>query len=179
MTKREMTPWQRETAARLKEKYPADERTALVNEKGLAACGGIAFLYIVGRLIYCGFKGSLAVPELVLLFVMAAVMASVKRQEGITELPTVLNKRLDPAVMTLPKRMGWYLLDSLFYAGSYAVADLIFGITNGSGTVGGFISDFAIGMAVWFLLTMAMKESAIKRYRKMNAQLEAEENDLS
>ena len=31
MTKREMTPWQRETAARLKEKYPADERTALVN----------------------------------------------------------------------------------------------------------------------------------------------------
>lgn len=175
----ELTGWKKHSAQKMTETYPTDERTQRINEKGLAACGAVAFLYIAGRIIYCGFKGDLAVPELVLLFVMVIVLAAVNRQNQLHELPLVLGKRLDPSPRAKGKRIGLYALNSLIYAASWTAADALIGITGWEPFALGLIADFTIGFATWFFVDFFFYERKIKRYNSYMAQLEAEENDLS
>lgn len=165
-------------AARLRnQSAPTDERTAAVNEKGLAAAGAIAILYVVARLIWCGFHGELAVPELVLLFVMVLVMSAVKKQNGVYDMPRMFGVELDPAHVSLKKRMLYYAAESVIYAGSYTLVDFLLGITSWNRSIGGVIADFAIGFAVWMLITALLNEHAIKKCAAANAALDAEELD--
>ena len=65
---KKFTVKQQKLADKITQAYPVDERVSAVNDKGLAACGIIAIFYVIGRIIYVGIKGGLALPELVLLF---------------------------------------------------------------------------------------------------------------
>ncbi len=179
MKNTEMTGWKQRTAQRLSETYPTDERTQRVNEKGLAACGAVAYLYVAARIIYVGIRGSIAVPELVLLFLMMLVLFGVNRQNDVHELPLVLWRRLDPAPAAKGGRIARYALNALVYAGLFAIADLIFGINPVEQTAVQIAMDFAIGLAVWFLVDLIYYEHKIKQYNSYIAGLEAEENDLS
>ena len=179
MKKSELTGWKKETAEKLTAAYPGDERTARANEKGLAACGAVAFLYIVARLIYVGFHGELALPELVLLFIMFLVLGLVNRQNSVYELPRVLGKQLDPAPAAKGKRFMFYALNALLYSGSFAVADLIVDINHLKPMAFQIATDFAIGFATWFIVDVLYYEHKVKRYNGYMAKLEAEENDLS
>ena len=105
--------------------YKTDERTAQVNEKGLAACGVAAIFYVTFRIIYVGFHGELAVPELVLLFIMAAMMSLVKKKNHLHELPVLFGKRLDPAPEAFPKRLLLYVLSALRLSVAWSIQSTI------------------------------------------------------
>ena len=112
------------SAEQMVERYKADERTAQVNEKGLAACGVAAIFYVTFRIIYVGFRGGLAVPELVLLFVMAAMMSLVKKKNNLQELPVLFGRRLDPAPEAFPKRLLLYVLSALRLSVAWTLLDV-------------------------------------------------------
>ena len=171
------TEYKEKLAERLRKQYPMeDERTAAVNSQGLAAAGSIAILYAVGRMIYFGFRGELALPELILLFVMVIVIVAVQRQHGIFNLPRMFGKVLDPAVIGKKQRLKYYAGEAAIYAGSYSLLDYLTGITGWSRTVGGLLADFAIGFTVWLLGTYLINELRIRRYQQTAAALDAEEN---
>ena len=79
--------FRKKLAKKLRGAYETDERLDAVNTQGLAACGMIAILYVIVRIIYVGFHGGLALPELVLLFLMGLAIRKVNRQHKVHELP--------------------------------------------------------------------------------------------
>lgn len=91
-------------AKKLRGAYETDERLDAVNTQGLVACGMIAILYVIVRIIYVGVHGGLALPELVLLFLMGLAIWKVNRQHKVHKLPTVFGKVVDPS----PKARGIY-----------------------------------------------------------------------
>ena len=94
--------FRKKPAKKLRGAYETDERMGAVNTQGLAACGMIAILYVIVRIIYVGFHGGLALPELVLLFLMGIAIRKVNRQHKVHKLPTVFGKVVDPS----PKARG-------------------------------------------------------------------------
>ena len=155
---------------------PTDERTESVNMRGLAAAGCVAILYAVGRVLYVGFHGELALPELILLFIMVIVMVAAQRQSGIYNLPRLFGTLLDPAVVSRKKRICFYAAESLLYAGSYTLLDRLAGITSWNRTVGGLAADFAIGFTVWVIGTYLINEYQIRKYVQVKAKMDAEES---
>lgn len=69
--------------------------------------GMIAILYVIVRIIYVGFHGGLALPELVLLFLMGLAIRKVNRQHKVHKLPTVFGKVVDPSPKARGKRLGF------------------------------------------------------------------------
>lgn len=156
--------------------YKTDERTAQVNEKGLAACGVAAIFYVTIRIIYVGFHGELAVPELVLLFVMVAMMSLVKRKNHLHELPVLFGKRLDPSPEAFPKRLLLYVLSALRLSVAWTLMDVFANITGLDSvplTVG---LDLTLGTLIFALFDMLINEKQIRAYRSEQAKLDAEEN---
>ncbi|MBR5371613.1 MAG: hypothetical protein IK130_05295 [Oscillospiraceae bacterium] len=164
---------------KLTQKYPVDERTAQVNEKRLAVCGVVAIFYVVVRIIYVGFHGELAVPEIVLLFLMLICMIGVDRQNEVHTLPQFMGKPLDPSPAARGKRIGIYLLTGLGLAGSWTAMDYFGSIVGWTDRTLGTIADFAIIGTVCFVLNFIVEERKVKSYNRYMAKLEAEENDLS
>ena len=175
----EMTPMQQKTADKIRKACPTDERTSQVNEKRLAVAGVIAIFYVIVRIIYVGFHDELALPELVLLFLMVFAMWGVDLQNNVHELPRFFNRTLDPAPSARGKRFLIYLASSAFLAGTWTAADYLTGIVGWENKIIGFVIDFGIMLAVCFLLTAFSGERKVKAYNRYQAQLDAEENDLS
>lgn len=167
---------------KMKTAYPhADERTSMVSEKGLAACGVIAIFYVMIRIVYVGFKGGLAVPELVLLFVMLFAINIVNHQNKVYPIPTIFGKSLDPSPEAKGKRIALYALNALPLALSWALLDMFLftDITEQSNSISQFIIDFSAMFVVAFIVDTILNENSIRKYNNYSAQLEAEENDLS
>lgn len=175
----EMTPAQKKTADRIRKAYPTDERVSRVNEKRLAVAGVIAIFYVIVRIIYVGFHDGLAVPELVLLFLMVLAMWGVDLQNDVHELPRFFGKQLDPAPSARGKRFLIYLGASALLAGTWAAADYFTGLTGWDSRLAGTAIDFGITFAVCFLLTAFAGERKVRSYNRLMQQMQDEENDLS
>lgn len=175
----EMTPAQKKAADKIRSAYPTDERVSAVNEKRMAAAGAIAILYVIVRIIYVGFRGELALPELVLLFLMVFVMWGIDLQNSVHELPKFFGKELDPAPSARAKRFLIYLASSAFLAGSWTAVDYFSGLIERENKLAGAAVDFGIGLVICLLLTAFCGERKVKGYNRYQQQLEAEENDLS
>lgn len=175
----EMTTAQKMTADRLTANYQLDERTMQVNEKRLAICGVIAIFYVAVRIVYVGFQGNLAVPELVLLFLMFAAGTLVDRRNEIHALPQFMGRTLDPKPAARPKRIGMYLLGALLLSASWTAMDYFGNLIGWSEPVQGVLADIAISTAVFFLIDLIFGEWKVSRYNRYLAKMEAEENDLS
>lgn len=156
--------------------YKTDERTAQVNEKGLAACGVAAIFYVTFRIIYVGFHGELAVPELVLLFIMAAMMSLVKKKNHLHELPVLFGKRLDPAPEAFPKRLLLYVLSALRLSVTWTLLDVFANITGLDSAPLTVVMDLTLGTLIFALFDMLINEKQIRAYRREQAKLDAEEN---
>lgn len=172
----------KDLAQKMKTAYPhADERTSMVSEKGLAACGVIAIFYVFIRITYVGFHGDLAVPELVLLFVMLFAINRVNHQNKVYPIPTIFGKSLDPSPGAKGKRIALYALNALPLALSWALLDMFLftDIMERSNGISQFIIDFTGMFIVAFIADTILNENSIKKYNKYYALLEAEENDLS
>ncbi|MCR5306500.1 MAG: hypothetical protein K6E36_08390 [Oscillospiraceae bacterium] len=176
----EMTPAQQKTADKLRKAASGDERVAQVSEKRLAIAGVIAVFYVVVRILYVGFRGELAVPELVLLFLMVLAMWGVDLQNGVHELPKHFGKELDPAPAARGRRIGFYALAAALLSASWTAADHFLNIFawKAAGAYG-FVTDALIGFAVFFLFNLLSGEWKVRRYNRYMQKLEAEENDLS
>ena len=164
---------------KITKRYPVDERISQVNEKRLAVCGVIAIFYVIIRLIYVGFQGELALPELILLFLMAGAMAMVDRKNNIHELPRFLGRPLDPAPSARGKRIGMYLLAAAGLAASWAAMDYICGVVRWDAPIKGVLADTGICVVVFFLFNLIIGESKVRKYNCYMKQAEEEENDLS
>lgn len=170
----------KDLADKLKTAYPyADERTSLVSEKGLAACGIIAIFYVFARIVYVGFHGGLALPELVLLFIMVFAIKRVNYKNKVFPLPTVMGKALDPAPSTKGKRIALYALNALPLAVSWTVIDMLTDVTGQSGGIKQLITDFLSMFIVAFIFDTIVNEIRIKKYNAHSAELDKLENDLS
>lgn len=156
--------------------YKTDERTAQVNEQGLAACGVAAIFYVTIRIIYVGFHGELAVPELVLLFVMVAMMSLVKRKNHLHELPVLFGKRLDPSPEAFPKRLLLYVLSALRLSVAWTLMDVFANITGLDSAPLTVVMDLTLGTLIFALFDMLINEKQIRAYRSEQAKLDAEEN---
>ena len=64
-------------AKKLRGAYETDERMDAVNTQGLAACGMIAILYVMVRIIYVGVHGGLALPDLLRLLLQLLSLFSI------------------------------------------------------------------------------------------------------
>lgn len=166
------------SAEQMVESYKADERTAQVNEKGLAACGVAAIFYVTFRIIYVGFRGGLAVPELVLLFVMAAMMSLVKKKNNLQELPVLFGRRLDPAPEAFPKRLLLYVLSALRLSVAWTLLDVFGKVTGLDSMPLTVVMDLTLGTLIFALIDMLINEKQIRAYRREQARLDAEENRL-
>lgn len=170
----------KDLAEKLKTAYPyADERTSMVSEKGLAACGVIAIFYVIIRIIYVGINGGLALPELILLFIMVFAINRVNERNKFFPLPSVMGRALDPAPSAKGKRIALYALNALPLAVSWAVVDMLTNVTGQSGGFGQIVTDFISMFIVAFVFDAFMYEAKVKKYNAHLSELEAEENDLS
>jgi hypothetical protein len=174
----EMNAHQKQIAEKLKKRYPTDERVSAVNEKALAACGCAAILYTIGRLVYCGFRGEFALPEFILLMVMAALLLTIKDKNGVYELPTVLGKRLSPERSARPGRVGLYALQSALMAGMISAISIL-SRKEAESPLKSALLFFPIGFAVVFLFEFLWNERRVRLYQAQNAVMEEDENDLS
>lgn len=156
--------------------YKTDERTAQVTEQGLAACGVAAIFYVTIRIIYVGFHGELALPELVLLFVMVAMMSLVKRKNHLHELPVLFGKRLDPSPEAFPKRLLLYVLSALRLSVAWTLMDVFANITGLDSAPLTVVMDLTLGTLIFALFDMLINEKQIRAYRSEQAKLDAEEN---
>lgn len=170
----------KDLAGKMKKAYPyADERTSMVSEKGLAACGVIAIFYVFIRIMYVGFHGGLALPELVLLFIMVFAIKRVNHQNKVFPLPTVMGKALDPAPNAKGKRIALYALKALPLAVSWTVIDMLTDVTGQSGGLRQLMTDFISMFIVAFVFDTIINEISIKKYNAHSAELDDMENDLS
>jgi len=174
----EMNPAQKMTADRMKNAYPMDERTMQVNEKRLALCGVIAIFYVVVRVIYVGFHGELAVPELVLLFLMVAAMTLIDRKNDVHSLPQFMGRTLDPKPSARGKRIGQYLLGAMLLAASWTAMDYFGAFVGWNEPVKGALVDFGISTVIFFLFDLILGEYKVRKYNSYMAKMEAEENNL-
>lgn len=170
----------KDLAEKMKKAYPyADERTSMVSEKGFAACGVIAIFYVLIRIIYVGINGDLALPELVLLFIMVFAINRVNHQNKVFPLPNIMGKALDPAPSARGKRLALYALNALPLAISWTVIDMLTDVTGQSGGFRQLIIDFISMFTVAFVFDSIVYEKSVRKYNAHLAELEAEENDLS
>ena len=170
----------KDLADKMKTKYPnVDERTSMVSEKGFAACGVIALFYVFIRLIYVGIHGELALPELVLLFIMVFAINRVNHQNKVFPLPTIMGKSLDPAPHAKGKRIALYALNALPLAVSWTVIDMLTDVTGQSGGFRQMITDFISMFIVAFIFDTIVYEKSVKKYNAHSAELDSMENDLS
>ncbi len=175
----EKNNWQVQTADKLTAAYPIDERISDANNKGLAACGVAAIFYVAVRIVYVGMHGSLALPEIVLLFIMVALLGIMKWQSGVVELPLIFGRRLDPEPAARPKRILLYVLNSAVFAACCTAVETIGGLIEHSSLIGGIVQDFVCSIIVFFVIDLLRYEHTIKKYNAQLAALEADENDLS
>ena len=149
-----------------------DERVGLVATKGLALCGCAALLYVIVRIIWCGIHNELAVPELVLLGIMALCIYLNNRANNVANLPRIFGIELSPAPQDRIKRFGLYAADSLVFSAVCAAADYCFehNFTDTWQTV-------LISFVVVFVLNIVLNEMAVKRYLAQLTRLNIEEAD--
>lgn len=166
-------------AKKLRGAYETDERLDAVNTQGLAACGMLAILYVIVRIIYVGVHGGLALPELVLLFLMGLAIWKVNRQHKVHKLPTVFGKVVDPSPKARGKRLGLYTLNGAALALTWSLMDLFGDITGQGMCVRQFAIAFMMTLVISFLMDLVISERKIQKYNAYIVRLEAEENDLS
>lgn len=156
-----------------------DERTAVVNKSALAVCGIIALIYCIIKIVYCLLCGKSAVSETILLFVLLLVTTKVQDKNLLYPPPIIYGKTLDPSPSAKIKRIGWYILNSLPITIILPIADAILKISGNPPKILQLIIDFVIMFVIAFLSDLIPNEITIKKYNKLNAQLDEDENDLS
>ena len=173
------TERQQKMADKITAAYPVDERVSAVNDKGLAACGVIAIFYSIGRIVYVGFKGSLALPELILLLVMVAAMTMVERQNHVYNCPKTIigGKPLDTGMTKKARksRMLYYLGDSVVFAVIMSVITF-FGDKNSRNIVSMAV-EFGVCLVICFLLDYFLEERKVRKYNEYMNSLCGEEDD--
>ncbi len=138
-----------------------DERAAAANTAGLALCGCAAICYVAVRIIWVGFHGKLAIPELVLLFVMVGLLALANMKSGVAKLPRVFGKELSAAPQDRLKRIGMYALESAVISVAWTILDSLT-----EKLFGNFIVDFLVCFVICFVIALLIGEFQVKRYLK-------------
>lgn len=124
-------------------------------------------------------NGDLAVPELILFFIMMFAISRVNHQNKVYPIPTVFGKSLDPSPTAKGRRIALYALNALPMALSWTLIDMFTDVTGQTGGVTQAAVDFVSMFIVAFIVDTILNENRINKYNKYSAQLEAEENDLS
>ena len=176
---KKFTVKQQKLADKITQAYPVDERVSAVNDKGLAACGIIAIFYVIGRIIYVGIKGDLALPELILLFVMVAAITFVNGKNHVYNIPTtILSRRpldTEPTKKAKKKRLLYYLGDSAIFATAMSAFTFIFEKDSRHFTE--IITEFVICFIISYVFDYFLEERKVKKYNEYMKTLDDEEND--
>ena len=172
------TPKQQKLADKITQAYPTDEREQAVNDKSLAACGVVAIFYVIVRIIYVGIKGGLALPELVLLFLMVFAMTVVKRKNNFYEPPKsmFLALSLDTSSTRKAKttRILNYLGDSVIF-GVVMVAFEFF--LDHERDISNLVTGFIIAVVISFIIDIIYGEIKVKKYNAYMKTLDDEEDE--
>ncbi len=179
MKQTELTAAQQHLSDKITAAYPTDERTSRAAEKGLAACGICALIYVVTRFIYCGFHGRLPLPEIVLLVLMSICISAANRAYRVIELPRYFGRTVDPAPSARPKRILLYALTGLMLGASWTMVDFFGHVTDWGSAPQRIAADIGITSVVCAVCETVIGEIKVHRYNSEAARLEAEENDLS
>ena len=170
---------QQKIAEKIVETYPVDERVSAVNNKGLAACGVIAILYCIGRIIYVGFaKDNLALPEFVLLIVMVVAITFVERRNHVYNFPKTMSGReinTEPTKKGKKKRILYYFEDSAVFAAAMTAATYIF--EKDSREFSTLAAEFATCIIILFLLDFILTENQVKGYNKYLKSLDEDDEE--
>lgn len=172
---------QKKAADKIASAYQTDERISRVNETGLAACGVVAIIYVVARIIYIGFKGEIALAELVLLALMGIALGITNSKNKVYTIPTFFGKQLDISQNShgLINRMKWYLAEAAFFATTWSALDIFLEVTEFTkSVVMDTVINFGITLIVVFVLDLIIYEPKVKKYNNYLSQLEEDENNL-
>lgn len=107
--------------------FAVDERTESSAQEGLAVCGSLAIFYAAGRIIYVGCaKGTLALPELILIIAFALVMWINERKNKVYDF-SKFGKKFDTSLTKKGKRsrMKKYFVRNLPFAFFMTVIDIV------------------------------------------------------
>ena len=171
------TQKQQKLADKITQAYP-DEREQAVNDKGLAACGVVAIFYVIVRIIYVGIKGGLALPELVLLFLMVLAMTVVKRKNNVYELPksTLLGLPLDTSSTRKARitRILNYLGDSVIFGVVMGAFEFFLGHER---NISDLVTGFIIAVVISFIIDIIYGEIKVKKYNAYMKTLDDEEDE--
>lgn len=157
-----------------------DERTSAVTNEGFAVCGAVGMLYFIGRIFYVGaVKQTLAVPELVMIFVFTFIMWLNNRINKNFDFSDYGNN-FDTSLTKKGKRsrMKKYLLGTIPFvlvmtALDIFTDDISLGIFESK--ILNVLLEFLMFFAIAFLIEYIPSERKVKRYNKYLDSLEDED----
>lgn len=170
----------RESSRKAEKRLWHDARIAHSYQTGLGICGIIVVVYAVIWILFTLLKHrQIAVPEIVLLLVMALLPPMIRQMNRIYQPPCACFIRLEPEKYRLPARLLLYGADAAVWGVTAGLAILICSIPFRIGIFRGVSGGIVAVSALRFLWNLLMKEGTVTKIKAEQKKLEAEENDLS
>lgn len=160
--------------------YVQDEREIQNNDKALAGAAVVSMICNFGLIFYGAlnddFKtGTIAVIQLIL---MGLVVAIIKRKKGDIDIPTTISGKKVSTEMTKKgklNRIGYCALESLAFCIGYTLIDVLL---SSDLFIPALAVQFAILFAISFVFEYLLLKSKVRKYNKLMAELENEDEDI-
>lgn len=160
--------------------YVQDEREIQNNDKALAGAAVVSIICNFGLMIYGLVKDDLktGVIALIQIILMGIVIAIIKRKKGDINIPTTISGKKVSTEMTKKgklNRIGYCALESLGFCIGYTLIDVLL---SSDLFIPGLAVQFVILFIVSFVFEFLLLKSKVKKYNKLMAELENEDEDI-
>lgn len=160
--------------------YVQDEREIQNNDKALAGAAVVSMLCNAGLMVYGLISddlktGTIAVVQLI---IMGLVVAIIKRKKGDVDIPTTISGKKVSTEMTKKgrlNRIGYCALESLCFCIGYTLIDVLL---SSDLSIPGLAVQFVILFIVSFVFEYFLLKSKVKKYNKLMAELEGDDEDI-
>lgn len=156
-----------------------DEREIQNNDKALAGAGAVSMLCDIILLIWGFLKDNMIVAGIgtIQLIIMGITIAIIKNKKDSLELPKTIGGKTISTEMTSKgrlNRIGYSCLESLFFAVAFVIIDII---SEKNIIVSELASEFVVLFIVSFIIEFVYAEYISKKYNKLMAQYEADDDE--
>lgn len=160
--------------------YVQDEREIQNNDKALAGAAVVSIICNFGLMIYGLVKDDLRTGGIALIqiILMGIVIAIIKRKKGDINIPTTISGKKVSTEMTKKgrlNRIGYCALESLGFCIGYTLIDVLL---SSDLFIPGLAVQFVILFIVSFVFEFLLLKSKVKKYNKLMAELENEDEDI-
>jgi predicted site-specific integrase-resolvase len=156
-----------------------DEREIQNNDKALAGAGAVSMLCDIILLIWGFLKDNMIVAGIgtIQLIIMGITIAIIKNKKDSLELPKTIGGKTISTEMTSKgrlNRISYSCLESLFFAVAFVIIDII---SEKNIIVSELASEFVVLFIVSFIIEFVYAEYISKKYNKLMAQYEADDDE--